>query len=232
MKLNKIEVLAGISSFLVTEYISGGSLWDLIITDHSPLYEDQIRLYVAELVVILEYIHKNNCIYRDLKPDNILIDSEGHLKIIDFGLSKILDESKKRATSICGSNEFMAPEIYNDDEYDYMVDWFSLGAIVYYLYSGKLAYDCQGIEENEDKILEIKKKPLTYSNKFPKDAKDLINKLTKFDPKKRLGSKGVKEIKNNEYFKNYDFDMVLNKKYTPLYIPDKNPKLMKKKIVC
>ena len=93
---------------------------------------------MAEIALALGFLHKNNLIYRDLKPENILLDKEGHVKLTDFGLSKIVFEEKnnEKAFTICGTPEYLAPEILEDKGYDQTVDWWSLGALIYEMLVG------------------------------------------------------------------------------------------------
>ncbi len=202
---------------LVTEYVPGGDLFHLMLKLVKFTHE-QIRLYVAELVLSLEYLHNNKCIYRDLKPENILIAEDGHIKLIDFGLSKLFLDPKKenRAESICGTAEYMAPEIILQEDYDNNVDWFSLGAIMYFLYKGKSGFKCK----NDPMNVKVKKQKLQFDeNIFNKEATDLITRLTAFYPSERLGYNGVNDIKAHSYFSQLDFKKVLNKEYKPVFIP-------------
>ena len=104
----------------------------------------------------LNYLHENNCIYRDLKPENVLIDKDGHIKLIDFGLSKWCDDSPCKANSICGTPEYLAPEILFEKDYGIEVDWWSLGMIIYEMLSGYLPFKI--LPEEKIKKMLIKRK--------------------------------------------------------------------------
>lgn len=206
--------------FLVTEYVSGGDLHDLLKKLKCFKFE-MVRFFIAELVVSLNYLHENNCIYRDLKPENILLSSDGHIKLIDFNLSKLFISNnsieKLKAESICGTADYMAPEIIIQTEYNYLVDWYSLGVITFAFFAGYTPINCR----KNPMDVEVKKKPI-YFNKdiFSNISEDFIKKLLQFNPKKRLGSKGVDEIKNHAFFEGINWDSVINKEYRPLYIPN------------
>jgi serine/threonine protein kinase len=211
--------------FLVTEYLNGGTLMYRILKREN-ITNDDIRLYAAEILLVLEYIHKHDCIYRDLKPDNILIANDGHIKLIDFGLSKIFIEKKnKRANSLCGSYEFMAPEILIYGNYDLSVDWYSYGIILYFLYTGRIPYSIPP-DATETMIVEIKRKEITFDKSvFSEEAIDFIKNLTEFKPSKRLGSSSIDDIKNHLYFHGMIFEKVMNKEYTPSYIPSNDGRI-------
>ena len=198
--------------FLVTEFVTGGDLFQLLIK-LGRFTEHQIKLYAAEIVLSLDFLHKNNCIYRDLKPENILLNWDGHIKIIDFGLSKMFFNNKifdNKAESICGTAEYMAPEIIIQDKYDKNVDWFSLGAILFFFYTGYPAFKCR----NDPLNVHIKKQKIYFNPKiFNNNAKDFIRSLLSFKPINRLGSNGIDEIMEHPYFDDIDFNKVLNKEY-------------------
>lgn len=203
--------------YLVTEYVSGGDLFQLMQKTKKFSF-DQIRLYLAEILLSLEYLHKKNCIYRDLKPENILLQSDGHIKIIDFGLSKMFfgRSNNQRADSICGTAEYMAPEVVYDSSYDNTVDWFSLGAIAFFFFTGSTAYDCK------DNPLDysVKKAPLYFNPKiFDKITEDFISRLLTYNPKQRLGAKGISEIKEHVFFNNVNWKKVLTKECSPDFVP-------------
>ena len=99
--------------FLVTDFINGGEIQTHLVNQGGKFSENKARIYGAELVHAIGYLHSNKIIYRDLKPENILLDSNGHIKIIDFGLAKCQKglEKRGRTNTICGTMEYMAPEI-------------------------------------------------------------------------------------------------------------------------
>jgi|JI6StandDraft_1071083.scaffolds.fasta_scaffold36489_5 serine/threonine protein kinase len=117
--------------FLILELCPNGTLRDLLKRP-TQLPESYIRLLVAELVEVLGFLHDNCVIYRDLKPENIGIDSEGHLKLLDLGLSK----EARRSNSICGSYHYLAPEMVSGGEHSFGLDWYMLGITIYELITG------------------------------------------------------------------------------------------------
>ena len=101
---------------------------------------EKTKFYILELVLALEFLHKNNMVYRDLKPENILLDSKGHVKLTDFGLSKILEDEDDKAFTLCGTPQYLAPEVLLRQGYDKMVDWWSLGCVMYEMLVGRLPF--------------------------------------------------------------------------------------------
>ena len=209
--------------FLVTEYISGGDMY-LLLKKLKRLSKRMIKIYISEIILCLGYLHENKCIYRDLKPENILIGLDGHIKIIDFNLSKLFFNTKSiidnRAESICGTADYMAPEIILQPEYDYLVDWYSLGVITYTFFTGHTPFDCKRNPKN----IEAKKKPINFnSSVFDGASIDFITGLVSFDPKTRLGSNGIDEIKNHQFLQDIDFKKIYEKDYIidPEYLPNK-----------
>jgi serine/threonine protein kinase len=122
--------------YLIMEFVNGGELFEHLKTARK-FDEERAKFYAAEIILALEYLHKNGVIYRDVKPENILIDSEGHVKMTDFGLSKGgLEVTGGRTESFCGTTEYLAPEIINSKQYGYSVDWYSLGLVIYEMLCG------------------------------------------------------------------------------------------------
>ncbi len=118
----------------VMEFCAGGELFYLL-QRQGRFTEQQAKFYFSEIVLGLEYIHQHEILYRDLKPENIFLDIDGHVKLADFGLSKI----QKRDTlneSYCGSAEYMSPEMLNGQPYSYGIDFYSLGAVVFEMVTG------------------------------------------------------------------------------------------------
>ena len=203
--------------FLVQEFIQGG---DLFFHIHSgqKFSAQKTKFYIVEIILALEFLHKNNMIYRDLKPENILVDSKGHIKLTDFGLSKIVQNRDEKSYTICGTMQYLAPEIIGGEGYDESVDWWSLGIIMFEMFTGKLPFKFRFDTEPN---LNIYKKKVVYPSWMEENAKDLIINLLNVDPDKRLGSgkNGAENIKRHPFFSDIDWVEALNKKLKPPFIP-------------
>ena len=200
--------------YFLTEFLQGGELF-FHLRRNSGYKEKAVRFYMCQILLALEYMHNNNYIYRDLKPENILIDKEGNIKLTDFGLSKILPEEEKTTYTMCGTAEYLAPEILFGKGYDKTCDWFSFGVVVFEMFCGYHPFKSKG--QKIDPKIYLRK---TYiPDKVPKTPRDLIEKLFVSNPKKRLGYNGADEVKNHPFFKGIDFDKVLKKEYKPPFIP-------------
>lgn len=192
--------------YLFLEYIPGGELFHHLTTNNSlgnVFKEDDVAFYAAQMALGLRHLHKLGIVYRDLKPENCLLDVRGNLVLTDFGLSKdIGNENEDKCNSIIGTPEYMAPEILKGEEYDYGVDWWSLGCVIYDMMSGKPPFTGNSHKVIQDKILKNK---LSLPFYFSLDAKDLLNKLLNKNPQKRF------QIDDNwEVFKKHRFFRKLN----------------------
>lgn len=153
-----------------------------------------------------------------MKPENVLIDKDGYIKVTDFGLSKenILDNHS--TNSFCGTPEYLAPEIINGTGHGKAVDWWSLGAIIYEMLTGLPPF----YSKDRDKLFNnIKQGNIKYPVYLSKDAVSILQAFFTQDPDKRLGSgnDGVKNIKAHPFFKNIDWEAIFNKKIKPPFIP-------------
>jgi serine/threonine protein kinase len=170
------------------------------------------------MVLAISYLHQNNIIYRDLKPENVLIDKDGYIKITDFGLSKqnILDNFG--ASSFCGTPEYLAPEIIESKGHGKAVDWWSLGAIIYEMLTGLPPF----YSKDRDKLFKnIRSGLIRYPTYLSKEAINLLQSFFIKDSEKRLGSgiNGLNDIKFHPFFKNLDWDAIYKKKIKPPFIP-------------
>jgi serine/threonine protein kinase len=200
--------------YMITEYMPGGEMfYHLHNNDHFS--ENKARFYIAEIVLAIDHLHKNNILYRDLKPENILLDELGHIKLTDFGLSKIMNNIEKDKTyTICGTPIYVAPEVLTGQGYNKLVDWWSLGVLLYEFLAGYSPY-----KEARVKIdIKIYKKKLEQDPLISDCAFDLIKKLCTFDVNKRIG-KNVADIKNHSFFKDIDWIKLEKKEITPPYKP-------------
>ena len=206
--------------YIVSEFLQGG---DLFFHLHEKRYtvfpEIKARFYIMELVIALDFLHQNNMIYRDLKPENILLDSQGHVKLTDFGLSKIFENEDDKAYTVCGTPQYLAPEILLRKGYDKAVDWWSLGCVLYEMLYGRLPFK---LKKGQKISLNIYKEEIAFDKKISEGAKDLIINLLIFDPKSRLGSgvDGGEKIKNHKFFKGVNWKDVWDRKLEPPFVPN------------
>jgi protein-serine/threonine kinase len=179
---------------------------------------EKAKFYILELVLALECLHKHNMVYRDLKPENILLDEKGHVKLTDFGLSKMLEADDEKAYTICGTPQYLAPEVLLKKGYDKAVDWWSLGCVMFEMLSGKIPFTIKRGVKLNSKIYE---KSVEYPKTMTKEAKDLIQKLLIIDPNKRLGQgpNGSENIKKHPFFKGVNWRDAWQKKIKPPFIP-------------
>ena len=205
--------------YIVSEFLQGGDLFFHLHEKRNLVFpEAKAKFYLIELVAALDFLHKNNMVYRDLKPENILIDSEGHVKITDFGLSKIFEKENDKAYTVCGTQQYLAPEVLLRKGYDKAVDWWSLGCVLYEMLQGRLPFKFQ---KGAKFTMNIYKQEIIFNKKISEDAKDLTKKLLTFNPEERLGSgtEGGDNVKNHPFFKDVDWDDVWAKKINPPFVP-------------
>ena len=206
--------------YLILEYAQGGELFHHLELERM-FTEEVAAFYMAEIVLALEHLHHNvRVIYRDLKPENCLLDSEGHLLLTDFGLSKVaLEEEDSRTNSILGTIEYMAPEVVQGVAYDFAVDWWSLGAIGFDLLTGSPPFTGNNHTKIQQNIL---KQKLQLPYFLGPDAKDLLTRLLRKDPSKRLGgttTKDLKILKAHRFFRKIDWKKLEKREVEPPIMP-------------
>ena len=218
--------------YLVMEYLPGGDLMSLLIKK-DILTEDEARFYIAELILAVDSIHKLDCIHRDIKPDNVLIDKNGHIKLSDFGLAKVSDKlyenykyenfnknklTHKKNFSCVGTAYYVAPEVLNKSGYGKDIDWWSVGVIFFEMLVGYAPFCSEETKEVCYKVVNWPKfLKIPDDIKISKEAEDLIFKMIN-NSDKRLGKRGIEEIKVHPFFKGLDWDNIRNTKAP--FIPD------------
>jgi serine/threonine kinase 38 len=223
--------------YLVMEYIPGGDLMNLLVKKNS-LTEYESRFYMAEILLCIDSLHKLNCVHRDLKPDNILLDRNGHVKISDFGLSKLHDNEstifqfdfspptsprgenkpngewktnvREKLYSIVGSIHYIAPEVLEKKGYSYECDWWSFGCILYECLYGYPPFNDEDIKSTMYKIINWKKY-LIYPDgiEVSVHAKDLLKNLL-CDASVRLRT--ADEVRSHMFFAEIDFEHIRESK--------------------
>ncbi|XP_076840684.1 protein kinase C delta type-like isoform X1 [Brachyhypopomus gauderio] len=199
--------------FFVMEYLNGGDL-NFHIEEKGRFDLYRATFYAAEIVCGLQFLHGKSIIHRDLKSDNVMLDRDGHIKIADFGLCKENVFGDNLATTICGTPQYMAPEIILGEEYSFSVDWWSFGVLVYEMLIGDLPFD-------GDDEYELYESILNDTPHFPHwitvDTRDMLKRLFERDPSRRLGVVG--NIRGQSFFKSVDWSALERRKLEPPYKP-------------
>ena len=198
------------------EYIQGGELFTLLRTKRTfPI--PQARFYIAHIITIFEYLHSKNIVYRDLKPENILINKNGYLKLTDFGFAKQLENEK--TYTLCGTPEYLAPEIILNKGHGKAVDWWTLGILLYEMLVGIDPFSDDEPMKTYQKILKGK---INFPKTINKDAKSLIKHLLTQDTSKRFGclKSGVKDILNHRFFEGFDWKNFVYLSMPAPYLPN------------
>lgn len=204
--------------YLVLAFINGGELF-YHLQKEGRFDLSRSRFYTAELLCALETLHNLDVIYRDLKPENILLDYQGHIALCDFGLCKLNMKDKEKTDTFCGTPEYLAPELLLGQGYSKVVDWWTLGVLLYEMLTGLPPYYDEDVPKMYKKILQ---EPLRFPDGFDRDAKDLLIGLLSRDPKRRLGYNGAHEIKKHPFFSQLSWKRLLMKGYIPPYKPPVN----------
>eukprot|EP00640_Fibrocapsa_japonica_P000050 CAMPEP_0113935822 /NCGR_PEP_ID=MMETSP1339-20121228/2886_1 /TAXON_ID=94617 /ORGANISM="Fibrocapsa japonica" /LENGTH=866 /DNA_ID=CAMNT_0000938097 /DNA_START=60 /DNA_END=2656 /DNA_ORIENTATION=- /assembly_acc=CAM_ASM_000762 len=207
--------------YLVMKFLAGGELF-FHLTKDGLLLEDVAVFYTAEILLALEFLHSMNIIHRDLKPENVLLDGEGHVQLTDFGLSKELREESEdgRVRTVCGSNEYMAPEMISRKGYGKPADWWSMGALVYEMMVGRPPFRAKTNKDLNRKILNEKVKVPSW---LSPQAHSLIKGLLERNVSKRLGCAkstmfkigGVREAMDHKFFRHIDWQRLEKRQVVP-----------------
>ncbi|KAJ2079299.1 hypothetical protein H4R24_003876 [Coemansia sp. RSA 988] len=190
--------------FLIMEYVAGGELFTHMANERI-FSEDQATFYAAELVLAISHLHRLGIMFRDTKPENCLLNRNGHLVLTDFGLSKTALGGDGRASTFCGTPAYMAPEILNSsDSYDFSVDWWSLGVLIYEMLIGSVPFKGKAPAQVAKNIAKMK---VNYPNYMTPDAQDLVRRLLRKTPAQRIsyGPKGVENIRKHRFFRKIDW---------------------------
>ena len=202
--------------YLTFEYVQGGEIFRLLRREN--LFPNDVALfYITEIVLALEYLHKQKIAYRDLKPENLLVAADGHMRITDFGFAKQINDD--RTFTLCGTPEYLAPEIIMSIGHNHGVDWWALGILIFEMLAGYPPFYDQNPYEVYRRIT------VGYFD-FPAqisiNGRKLITGLLESDLSKRLGCmvNTAEDVKNHPWFRGVDWVMVSAKKIQPPWVPE------------
>ena len=204
--------------YLVMNLFTGGDLRYQMNIIHN-FSEEQSKFFMACLILGLEVIHANNIIHRDIKPENLVLDYKGYLKVTDFGIAK--KQIKNNSNETSGTPGYMAPEVMSFQNHTVVVDYYAMGIICYELMMGVRPYIGENRNEIKEKILsrQIVIKNHDIPNGWSKESADFINSLIQRKPTARLGYKGINQIKQHKWFNNFCWKDLYNMKIESPYIP-------------
>lgn len=203
--------------YFVMDYCPGGELF-FHLGRAGRFSEQRSKYYAAQMITALEYLHSKDIVYRDLKPENVLLDAAGNIQLTDFGLSKEGIADNTSAHSFCGTPEYLAPEILTRAGHGRAADWWSLGALLYEMLTGMPPF----YSRNRDRLFhKILKATLRMPRFFSPAAKSLLLGLLDRNPTTRLGSTNdAAEIKSHAFFRDLNWDKLAKKQLEPPFVPE------------
>nr|CAB3265161.1 protein kinase C delta type-like [Phallusia mammillata] len=199
--------------FFVMEYLNGGDLM-FHIQASGRFAEQRARFYSAEIALGLQFLHSKGIVYRDLKLDNVLLDSDGHTKIADFGMCRERTGEENKATTFCGTPDYIAPEILQGKKYSFGVDICSRRIIKKKMLLGQSPFHG---EDEEELFHAIQQKQPIYPRWMPRDAVDCVQKLLEKNVTKRLGV--ISDVRDHKFYSSIDFEKLEKRQIDPPFKP-------------
>uniref|UniRef100_A0A6B2LAD0 Protein kinase domain-containing protein n=1 Tax=Arcella intermedia TaxID=1963864 RepID=A0A6B2LAD0_9EUKA len=190
--------------------LSGGEFFSLL-RSVGRLDKESTQFFAAEMVLVLDHLHSRSIVYRDLKPENVLLGADGHIKICDFGFAKVVTD---RTWTLCGTPEYLAPEVIMGKGHDKAVDWWALGVLLFEMFAGYPPFFGQHPFEIYEKICEGVFK---FPSHFNDEIKDLVSKLLTSAKARRLGNLrgGSQDVKSHPFFNGVDWEGLEKKQIRP-----------------
>ncbi|KAJ1651856.1 hypothetical protein IWQ61_007676 [Dispira simplex] len=208
--------------FLVLDYLPGGDIATQLAR-YFRFSENRVRFYAAEIILGLEKLHDMGIIYRDLKPENMLLDRQGHILLTDFGLSKKFTlttdcKSRQRTTTFCGTAEYLAPEMLRGKAYDRGIDFWSLGTCMYEMVTGTTPFWAENHSTMYQRVLFDR---LQFPGNISPEFRSLVMGLLTKDPRHRLGNgeHGIAQLKAHPFFADISWEAFAQRKVSAPFVP-------------
>jgi len=200
--------------YMLEELALGGELFTLL-AKRAPLFDQPAKFYAASVASMFSYMHSLKVIYRDLKPENLLLDKDGYLKLVDFGFAKILQD---RTWTLCGTPEYLAPEIILNKGHGFAADWWCVGILAFECLTGTTPFVSNDPMEGYRKIIKCR---VPWPAQLSTAGRDFIDRLLCVDPSRRLGSLkgGSKDVRQHNWFSGLDFKCLEEKQLPAPYVP-------------
>jgi cGMP-dependent protein kinase len=204
--------------YMLLEVCLGGELWALL-RDRGVFDDGTTRFYVACVIEALIYLHAKGIVYRDLKPENLLLDNSGYAKLVDFGFAKSIGFGRKTWT-FCGTPEYVAPEVLLNKGHDFSTDLWSLGIFTYELLTGSPPFAASDPMKTYNLILRGID-AIEFPRYITKNARHVIKRLCRESPAERLGygNNGVKDVQKHKWFEGFNWEGLKKRTLTPPYMP-------------
>lgn len=194
--------------YFVLEYLSGGRLF-FHLKRETRFPEAQARFYAAQIALGLLYLHQHGVLYRDLKPENVILDGFGYLKLTDFGIAKRgAKGALKKSHTFCGTTEYLAPEVIEGRGHNRAVDWWCLGVLLYEMLAGRSPFHGVDKRNRQHMFQAIQRKPIERQPEFSDSAWSLMQGLLQRDPSKRLGEA---DVISHEFFHDIDWHLLISR---------------------
>lgn len=219
--------------FFIIEFVNGGDLM-FHMQRQRRLPEEHARFYSAEICLALNFLHDKGIVYRDLKLDNVLLDSDGHVKLTDYGMCKEGLRPGDTTSTFCGTPNYIAPEMLRGEDYDFSVDWWALGVLMFEMLAGRSPFDIVGQTDNPDQNTEdylfqvILEKPIRIPRSLSVKAAGVLKGFLNKNPQERLGchpQSGFSDIQSNPFFKTIHWEQLYSKQIIPPYKPQVNSEM-------
>lgn len=210
--------------YLATEFCEGGDVYTFVDKHGGGVSEELARIITAQVLLGLRSLHKKSVVFRDLKPENVLLDSKGRVRLADFGLCKFLDPTVPLTRTVCGTFSYAAAEILAETGYGFSCDMWALGTFLYHIMIGRPPRVAASLQEARNQVFASKEPIIWYNDIMSEQAISLVTALIETNPERRLGCGpgGITEVCTHPFFKGIEWEALANGE-TPMDVQNDLP---------